>query len=68
MDQENWEKVKKKLPQLLIEGLIFGICATAFLSGIAIVLYHLLSCIKSLWKVFCKTLGYIKTINYYCTL
>jgi len=46
-DQENWVKFKKKLPQLVREGVIFGIFATTFLTGIAIALYHLLSCIKS---------------------
>tara|TARA_R100001530_G_scaffold60360_3_gene43634 strand:+ start:4268 stop:4504 length:237 start_codon:yes stop_codon:yes gene_type:complete len=46
-DQENWVKFKKKLPQLLREGVIFGIFATTFLTGIAIALYHLLSHIKS---------------------
>jgi hypothetical protein len=47
MTKENWKKVKKNLPTLIKEGLVFGVFTTAFLTGIAIALYHLLLCIKS---------------------
>ena len=44
-DQKDWEEFKKNLPNLIIEGLTFGVFAIMFIGAIAYMLLKLLQVI-----------------------
>ena len=44
-DHEDWKKFKKKLPNLIIESIIFGVFAIMFIGAMAFMLLKLLEVI-----------------------
>ena len=44
-DREDWKKFKKKLPNLIIESIIFGVFAIMFIGAMAFMLLKLLEVI-----------------------
>jgi hypothetical protein len=47
-DKKDWKKFKQKLPQIIIEAIIFGVFASIFLGGMTFIVIKFLEVIYNL--------------------